>query len=191
MDQPNEFNRVTLIVRLSKMNNSINQPDSEALIMITNGSLEVLQLIGRILRAKEKNQPMPNIVAEFDNIIRKVKEGFERYVDAKVSKIQTFIDYFQSLDHDASPDKEELENFLKLWYPFQLKLHNFTLANHLNSSMDDLKQIQKDILTHGNPIFESLQKLEVRIETESKNIIRTASTLDNTIDKELVKILLE
>ena len=42
----------------------------------------------------------------------------------------------------------------------------------------------------GNPIFESLKKIESRIETQSKNIIQTAGALDQTIDRKLLKVLL-
>ncbi len=179
MSEPNQFNTAAVIMRLSKMNNSINQPDSEALIMITNGSLEILQLISKVIMSNHNKQQLPNIIPEFDNIIKKIKEGFEKYVDLKINKIQIFTEYFRSLNHDVTDEKKDLENFLKIWEPFKLKFHNFNLISYSSNfaSEDEIKKFQKEILVEGNPIFNSLKEIENKIERRSKNIIQTAGIM--------------
>jgi hypothetical protein len=93
-----------------------------------------------------------------------LKCAFEKFVTAKIKRIEKFIRYFQILEQDVSEESKKLKEFEKVWESVHRKLDDLDVEYYLNLSRDDsyneVNMFKNDVIKTSLPLAVELNELE-------------------------------
>lgn len=186
-------------IRLARMRdgNMGQAEEIKALIDILKGSENLLTIANdSVWSLITKKQSMSQTTKRllFEESFTILTDALDRFVNAKIKRIEKFIRYFQILKHDVTSESVKLKDFENDWEKTQRELGNFNLDHFLNLSKDDAysqtNQFKNNVLKTSLPILQKLTDLENQMQTRVLNMIAFIATTNTPVNpNDLYKFL--
>ena len=177
-------------IRLTRMmdSNTGQAEEVKALMDILKHSEKIMNILNNFIWSDD---PTKQNISQHDKIEieespKFMKEALQKFVNAKIIRIEKFIRYSQILKKDMSEESKKLEEFENDWDKMNKELHNFDLDSCFNmsrkDSYDKADQIKNNISQTSMHIVEKLTQIENQISKKNSRTIAFLIDLDESVD---------
>ena len=186
-------------IRLARMRDgNMGQADEiEALFDILKGSEKLMRVTNDVVWAlltKKQNMSQADRQITMNESYSILKNAFEKFVTAKIKRIEKFIRYFQILEEDVAEESKKLEKFEKEWETVHRKLDELDINHYLSLSRDDsyneVNLFKNDVIQTSLPLAQELNELENQMQKKVIGKIAFLAKKTKPVDtNELYKLL--
>ena len=200
MDSSDEIEpSIITAIRLARMRDgNMGQADEiEALFDILKGSEKLMRVTNDVVWAlltKKQNMSQADRQITMNESYSILKNAFEKFVTAKIKRIEKFIRYFQILEEDVAEESKKLEKFEKEWETVHRKLDELDINHYLSLSRDDsyneVNLFKNDVIQTSLPLAQELNELENQMQKKVIGKIAFLAKKTKPVDtNELYKLL--
>jgi len=186
-------------IRLARMRDgNMGQADEiEALFDILKGSEKLMRVTNDVVWAlltKKQNMSQADRHITMNESYSILKNAFEKFVTAKIKRIEKFIRYFQILEEDVAEESKKLEKFEKEWETIHRKLDELDINHYLslsrNDSYTEINLFKNDVIQTSLPLAQELNELENQMQKKVIGKIAFLAKKTKPVDtNELYKLL--
>lgn len=200
MDDSEEIEpSIVTAFRLARMRDgNMGQSDEiEALFDILKGSENLMKVTNDVVWSiLTKKQSMSQIDRKItmNESYSLIKNAFEKFVSAKIKRIEKFIRYFQILEQDVTEESKKLKEFEREWEIVHRKLDELDIEHYLNLSRDDsyneVNLFKNDVIQTSLPLAHELNELETKMQKKVIGMIAFLAKKTKPVNtNELYKLL--
>lgn len=186
-------------IRLARMREgSMGQAEEiQSLMEILKGSENLLTIVNDTVWSLMTKKPKMSQTEKrllFEESFRMLTQGMDKFVNAKIKRIEKFIRYFQILQHNVIEERTKLEIFEKDWEKTQRELEKFNLDHFLNMPVNDSYEqanyFKNNILKTSLPILQKLTELENQMQKRVLEMIAFIAIANKPVNSnDLYKLL--